>query len=1011
MLNYDFIYFDRNDYRLVELFNDIISRKEDQARFRSLLSPYLKPHGIKELAAPYGIRIAYAAFNLLGSLESGKVEERLNALSAMRNEVLATSKTSMRNNRARVLIQIAKEIIRSKGDKQKQLMLAHDFRSVSFGKSGFIREQLKKYHLLEMPEEWNQLTFDDRVHDANSKGRKSASHLIMDAWVKGIRRLRVVYYDCLSPEVATELYSAAQILDIQVEFGIELRAVVRNRYAKFVWTPKDIIDHKDITDFFENSKVREIMISGQKIQKIRAEYVRDVTEKFNSVHRKSIEKEVGVRLPEIDYSEFLGSIKSITPTLTHLGKFIHEVSLPYFRERVEKLTFIYANAAPEEKSRIEKQVDSINLLDPDTITVRYLAPQANSDLQDPDMPYVCESTPEFMHLSPEKLTGKLIEACPSSRITLILEHMELEEVVEVVYDCRGRITHFELINLKNITEENFPNRVPFNKLQQALNTGNSIKLKRIVRSCVEKLRKNEDNNREQFEKLVQIQQSIEDFKSCYKHRKISTRIGSGSTGGSLRAIGMGFAVAETLPPKARREILENQDSKCLPVSANISQTIKYISQRNIPLLSCKFLKYAKDSFPLRDIFQHKQKRWEIENYRIEYACSGNIIPLGGISQSSGNGFSLVKTKDDTEGRIEPQYINSTLKNILKILIGFIPAFLTFYLTKDWWVLAWMGGLIWFSITGIRNIIQSVLGGGGFKRSPYLVWNDFINWNRIADSLLYTGFSVPLLDWLCKSVVLNGLLDINVTTSPGLLYTIMAITNGVYITSHNIMRELPKEAAFGNFFRSIISIPFAIIFSYAISMLLYICGVQEIDMFIQQWAAVISKLASDCAAGFLEGMADRKENITARSWDYEEKISQLLDFFSEMEIRFPKADLPALLETPAEFIKLCREKNSRDDSILMANALDLLYLRMYQPRAKEALQQAVDRMSNDEKCVFHSSQQILREKKSVSHIIVDGLVGNNFSKPLSFYLRRHEDYLLELDRIIPPNKQKCLTKRT
>lgn len=1004
MLNYDFVFFDRNDYKLVELFNDILSRKEDQARFRSLLSPYLKPHGIKELAAPYGIRIAYAAFNLLGSLESDEVKERLRALSALRNEVLATSKTNMRNNRARVLIQIAKEIIRSENDEQKQLRLAHDFRSISFGKSSFIREQLKKYHLLEMPEEWNQLTFDDRVHDANSKGRKSASHLIMDAWIKGIRRLRVVYYDCLTPEVATELYSAAQILDIKVEFGIEFRAVIRDRYIKFVWTPKNILDQKDITDFFERSKVQEIMECGRTAQKIHADYIRNVTEKFNSEHRRSIEREVGAWLPEIKYSQFLSSIKSITPTLTHLGKYIHEMSLPHFKKRVGMLARTPVQATPEEKSRVEKQVDSINLLDPDTITVRYLAPEANRDLPDPDKPNTADSSPEFMCLSPEALTKRLNKACPASRITLILENMELEDAVELIYDCRGRITHFELINLKNMTGEQLLNRVPFNKLQQALNTGNSIVLKRIVRTCIEKLKQDEVENREQLDKLLHIQQFIDELKNNYKHRRIRTRIGSGSTGGSLRAIGMGFAVADTLPPQARREILENPERKCLPISANISQTIKYTLKKKSSLLSCKVIRGAKESFLLRDILLRKEKKWEIENYWIEYGGCGNISPLGGMSENTGNNLSLVKKESETTDRPDPQYLNSTLKNLLKIIIGFIPAFLTFYLTKDWWILSCFGGLIWFSITGIRNLIQSVLGGGGLKRSPHLAWNNFINWNRIADSLLYTGFSVPLLDWLCKSVFLDGLLDINVMTSPGRLYSIMALTNGIYITSHNILRELPKEAAFGNFFRSIISIPIAIIFSYTISLLLYIFGVPEIDLLIQQWAAVISKLASDCAAGFLEGLADRKENITARSWDYEEKISQVLEFFSEMEVRFPKMDLPTLLETPAEFIKICRNRKSNDDSILMANALDLLYLRMYQPRAGEALQKAVSQMSKDEKTVFRSSQQILREKKSVSHIIVDGLVGNKFSKPLSFYLRRHEDYLRELDKIIPGPKQ-------
>ena len=119
-----------------------------------------------------------------------------------------------RNNRARVLIQIVKDLIRAKGDEARQLELAHDFRAAALGKTRFLREQLNKYHLLEMPEEWNQVAFDDRVHDANSKGRKSATHLIMDAWVKGIRNLRVVYYDVLDPSVATELFASARILSL-----------------------------------------------------------------------------------------------------------------------------------------------------------------------------------------------------------------------------------------------------------------------------------------------------------------------------------------------------------------------------------------------------------------------------------------------------------------------------------------------------------------------------------------------------------------------------------------------------------------------------------------------------------------------------------------------------------------------------------------------------------------------------------------------------------------------------
>ena len=106
----------------------------------------------------------------------------------------------------------------------------------------------------------------------------------------------------------------------------------------------------------------------------------------------------------------------------------------------------------------------------------------------------------------------------------------------------------------------------------------------------------------------------------------------------------------------------------------------------------------------------------------------------------------------------------------------------------------------------------MLGGGGLRRSPLLRWNAYVSWDRIADSLLFTGFSVPLLDFLAKTVILDNVFNINTTTQPVALYTFMALTNGVYLSSHNAFRGLPRGAVVGNFFRSILSIPIAILFN-------------------------------------------------------------------------------------------------------------------------------------------------------------------------------------------------------
>ena len=219
------ILFDKRDHELLRIVNDILSREQSFNYAKKLFYPFFHTRGIKEMAESKGLRIAYAVAHLLDTLEVGKVDERLTALKTLRNEVLNTTDSPLRINTARVLVQIMKELVRSHGDYRKQLELAHDFRTAASGKPNVIRRELKKYHLLEMPEQDNQVTFDDHVHDANTKGRKSSTHVIMDAWIKGIKRLRVIHYNYIQPKFAAELMEAAQIMGITVRIGIEFSAV------------------------------------------------------------------------------------------------------------------------------------------------------------------------------------------------------------------------------------------------------------------------------------------------------------------------------------------------------------------------------------------------------------------------------------------------------------------------------------------------------------------------------------------------------------------------------------------------------------------------------------------------------------------------------------------------------------------------------------------------------------------------------------------------------------------
>ena len=72
--------------------------------------------------------------------------------------------------------------------------------------------------------------------------------------------------------------------------------------------------------------------------------------------------------------------------------------------------------------------------------------------------------------------------------------------------------------------------------------------------------------------------------------------------------------------------------------------------------------------------------------------------------------------------------------------------------------------------------------------------------------------------------------------------------------------------------------------------------------------------------------------------------------------------------------------------------------MYQPRARSALRLLAQSLSDEERQILIGSQYILLQQKKISLLFVDGLVGRYFSKGLSFYLDRSQEYLNAVGKI-------------
>ncbi len=644
-------------------------------------------------------------------------------------------------------------------------------------------------------------------------------------------------------------------------------------------------------------------------------------------------------------------------------------------------------------------VEEMNRLDFETILERFLSPAQNPDLAHPQAVQDGPDVPPLLRLSPRELLHRLVQLRTGYRVTLNLTDLGPEDVLELIYDCEGLITRLETFNLKDYTGGKTTLVPEISRLQVAINEGNVITLKRIILNIMDRTAASSyPDKADRMEKLDAILHDINTLRLMYQETPLKSRIGSDSTGMSPRMHGMGLAVMDTLPGRAIREIFQpDTERMIIPFRMTTYRQVTYIPRKGVSPLLNRFFSWAGSIPGLSWLAHEHQQDWLGLEHTTRMESPGNIVTLGGIHEDAGNELYLCPPQVKKEElRLSWTYLNTLAKIIIKMMIGFIPAFLVFALRYDWWVLKFGGAFIWFGITGVRNILQSILGGGGLRSSPLLGWKDYISWERIGDSLLYTGFSVPLLDWVVKTLILEKSLGITTATSPSALYAIMAVSNGLYLCCHNAFRGFPKPVIAGNFFRSMLSIPIAIVFNGVIAGLLSAAGVSGIDAVLQKWAAVISKAASDFVAGVIEGAADRYRNIHLRLRDYRDKLTRLLEAYTSLELLFPDKKV---METLSAMDKSLSGDAKDLELIMIIHALDLLFFWNYQPRGRTALIMLARTLSDEERQILLGSLHILKRQREISMLFIDGIIGKNFSAGLAFYLNASGQYLEDVQKIL------------
>ncbi|GAB6036580.1 hypothetical protein JCM15519_11390 [Fundidesulfovibrio butyratiphilus] len=1024
--------FDGKDRQLLAIVHDVLGR-EDASGFKHLLTPYLHPRGVTETAAAQGLRIAYAAANLLAAPESGNARGRIEALRSLRDEVMNASVTYLRRNTARTLVQIMKELVRSHGDQVRQLELAHDFNATLSGKARIVDRELTRYHLLRMPEDWSQIAFDNHVHDVNTKGRKSATHLIMDAWIKGIKHLTVIYYNYIPPEAAEELLESAAIMHISVRLGVEFRTRCAGKAVRLIWVPRGFSGSHAFLDFLRQPKVAAFMEAGRNVSMAQAGLVFGVLDRFNRTGLPDINRRFQMDAPALDPWDFIRAVGMGQPSLLHLRRYLHGVLMPHLEARYRQLGQSLGQTKPEERPAIEARMAEIDALDPYALGEKWLDPLMVEERRERGCPHgeaclpgasaACASDPAAppdakpvredclrqyftrgplpAEPAPAEIIDQVESICSGNRFILNLRGLDADDVLEILYESRGRVTHLELVNLKNTTEGKLEDIKRIIDLYEVVNAESLIPLKRWVLNRLDALARapgtQDARRRRVFSALLE---SVAGFHEIYRVRPLRPSLGSDSTGQSGRLHGMGLAVRDTLPVVALRQAGKPRGlAGRIPLGVRVLPRFVFEPRESAHPLLRGLYSFARRHLALAPLGYKARREYTLLDFRPSKNRPTNLMLLGGIRTGDGNRFGRVEPRRDTPASFRLRYLNRNVRNALKILIGFVPAMLSFLFSKDWWVLKYFGSVIWFAITGLRNVVQSVLGGGGFSRTPLIKWNDYVSWSRLSDSLLYTGFSVPLLDVLVKTVLLDKGVGVTSTSNPLLFFAVMALANGAYISTHNLVRGLPRMAAGLNFFRSVLSIPLAMAISAALCWLVGLSDPAGAAAAAQQWAAVVSKLASDVVAAVIEGLADRGNNLEERLGDYKAKFERMLAVQERLEALYPQVDVLGMLANPKDFMKNLGQEHKELENAVIVNALDCLYFWMYQPRGRTALSRLLRDMNPAERQSFRLSQNVLRRKREISQLFLDGLVGKNFSRGLAFYLDHGDTYLAAVDRMV------------
>lgn len=803
-------------YRIIDIlsFNakirdlaDLLNRKVEHSEEAGteLLS---HPGGFSRSFRKRRMGIAESYIRIARQLGKDNYCKRLHALKMLVELSLHAKTVSMPLNTARVQIEIMKEAIKNLENRRRQMEMIADFSLASYGHEAAIRRFLRELKRVEVPEKGLRLKdldlgWDSHVHDNVSEGRKTPSQLILDAFIKGMSRVTLAYYDIPHKDILFEAVEAGNIMGIDVSVAVEFSVGTRRRRRHFIYVPR-VKNPSEFKSFFDKQcdRLSRFVTGLEENRENRRKTVAAILENFNQTHL--------IRLNE-GYAE--GSIFALPPLrIEDLEKIVPHGQ--YSRNHLSELLY------SKFKISLKKRVLLLKVQYEVAVRLFRQGKMTEWELQQIEKTYY-DTREQYTALTPDELgsacfSGKNIVDYDSAFVSeqdilpdlkaaggeiVYIRPLEqrLSEAVSTVINAHSYITQIELINMRDSVIRKPSEIICLSRFIDLINNRELSEMKKFL--------------------IDRDIRTVDPDMLCrafehYHQQPLAPLAGSASTGWKPHIPGMGFIRKSDIPEKSRRDFVKSHYR--LPSEAAV-----LISTRG------KGSDKAEDNSSEHEIFSlGKSGRFKPN-------------PVGDEEKFERIGF----------GRMR-RYLNPAIKNIIRTAIGLIPAYL------------WFGPFytaVWFGITFFRNVFADVVSASGTRPDKWS--HKDINFDNTAQSLFWTGFSVPILGMVKQQFDRFRPFFPDELFFEWMKFFLLCIANGAYIAAHNKIRQFDGRIIRGNFFRSILAWPFASAFA-------------PIGNFMGVPSIVQAKFWSDAAAAVIEGTGKFRQQIILRKRDFLEILPLL-----------------------------------------------------------------------------------------------------------------------------------------